>query len=98
MSTDAMRRYLEQALLRHAERDGWEALRMVSALAARTHPAGPSELALRACRAAGGTSEQGHPAAASLFCLHTAIHLVDDLIDGEERLLFDFSPDRKSVV
>ncbi|HEX8692284.1 MAG TPA: polyprenyl synthetase family protein [Longimicrobium sp.] len=92
MSTDAMRRYVEQALLRHAERDGWEALRMVSALAARIHPVGPSELVLRACRAAGGASERGHPAAASLFCLHTAIHLVDDLIDEEERFVVDLTP------
>ena len=87
-----MPRYVEQALLRHAERDDWETLRMVSALAANIHPAGPSELALRACRAAGGTSEHGHPAAASLFCLHTAIHLVDDLIDEEERFVVDLPP------
>ena len=80
-----MRRYVGEALLRRADADGWEALGVVSALAARIHPVGPSELALRACRAAGGTSERAHPAAASLHCLHTAIHLVDDLIDGEER-------------
>ncbi|HEX5724558.1 MAG TPA: polyprenyl synthetase family protein [Longimicrobiaceae bacterium] len=92
MSTDTMREYVRQALLRHAERDGWDALRTVGGLAEGINPAGPSELALRACLSAGGSPEQAGPAAASLYCLHTAVHLVDDIIDGEERPLLPLSP------
>ena len=92
MSPDPMRRYVEEALLARAEREDWEALRTVARLAAGMHPQGPAELAMRACRAAGGRPEQAHPAAAALYCLHVAVHLVDDLIDGEERPLLPLSP------
>jgi geranylgeranyl pyrophosphate synthase len=61
-------------------------------MAARICPAGPSVRALRACRAAGGSDEAAYPAAASLHALHVAIHMVDDLIDGEERPCVDLPP------
>ncbi|HEU0055394.1 MAG TPA: polyprenyl synthetase family protein, partial [Longimicrobium sp.] len=85
MSDAAMRRYVGDALRARAEADGWEALRAVAGFADRLGEHGPSELAVRACRAAGGADEDAFPAAASLHSLHVAIHLVDDIIDGEER-------------
>ena len=42
--------------------------------------------------AAGGAEERAFPAAASLHALHVAIHLVDDIIDGEERPTIDLPP------
>jgi geranylgeranyl pyrophosphate synthase len=92
MSTDAMRRYVADALLRRAEAYGWDALRTMARMAGGMSPVGPSELALRACRAVGGTDEAAYPAAASLHALHAAIHLIDDLIDGEERPCVDLPP------
>ncbi|HEU4562365.1 MAG TPA: polyprenyl synthetase family protein [Longimicrobium sp.] len=92
MSSDAMRRYVGDALRSRAEADGWDALRAIARMADGMSPLGPSELALRACRAAGGAEAAAYPAAASLHCLHAGIHLVDDLIDGEERPVVDLAP------
>lgn len=92
MNTDAMRRYVGDALLRHAGRDEWDALGRIARTADGISPAGPPELALRACRAAGGTDTDAYPAAASLHALHAGIHLVDDVIDGEERSIVDLPP------
>lgn len=92
MSTDAMRRYVGDALLRHADADDWDALRQIAGMAGGISPVGPPELALRACRAAGGEGDAAYPAAASLHALHAAIHLVDDVIDGEERSIVDLPP------
>jgi len=92
MSTETMRRYVGDALRRRADEDGWDALRVLAGMAGGISPAGPSELALRACRAAGGSDEAAYPAAASLHALHAAIHLVDDIIDGEERSIVDLPP------
>jgi len=87
-----MRQYVGGALRRRGDEYGWEALRALSALADGISPVGPPELALRACRAAGGRDELAYPAAASLHALHIAIHLVDDIIDGEERSMVDLPP------
>jgi len=87
-----MRGYVGDALRRRADAYGWDALGVVAGMAARISPAGPSELALRACRAAGGSEEAAYPAAASLHALHVAIHMVDDLIDGEERPTLELPP------
>lgn len=87
-----MRQYVGGALRRRGDDYGWEALRALAALADGISPAGPPELALRACRAAGGRVEAAYPAAASLHALHVAIHLVDDIIDGEERSIVDLPP------
>lgn len=87
-----MRRYVGDTLRRRADNDGWDALRVLAGLTGGISPAGPSELALRACRAAGGSDEAAYPVAASLHALHAAIHLVDDLIDGEERPMVDLAP------
>lgn len=87
-----MRRYIGEALRRRGDAYDWDALRTIAALAEGIGPAGPPELALRACRAAGGRDELAYPAAASLHALHAAIHLVDDLIDGEERPCVDLPP------
>jgi len=87
-----MRRYVGDALLRHAQANDWDALRQIARMAGGISPAGPPELALRACRAAGAADEAVYPAAASLHALHAAIHLVDDVIDGEERSIVDLSP------
>jgi geranylgeranyl pyrophosphate synthase len=92
MSTDTMRGYVGDALRRRADDHGWDALRVLAGMTGGISPLGPSELALRACRAAGGRDEAAYPAAASLHALHAAIHLVDDLIDGEEHLMVDLSP------
>ena len=87
-----MRRYVGGALRRRADEYGWNALRALAGVAEGISPVGPSELALRACRAAGGSDEAAYPAAASLHALHAAIHLVDDLIDGEERPIVALAP------
>jgi len=87
-----MRRYVGGALLRRADEQQWDAMRVLAGLAGGISAAGPSELAVRACRAAGGADEAAFPAAASLHALHAAIHLVDDLIDGEERSVVDMPP------
>ncbi len=92
MSPDLMRRYVREVLQRRAEREGWESLRIVADAASGLTSTGPAELALRACRAAGGEPQRAFPAAASLYCLHTAIHLVDDIIDGEERPFLPLPP------
>lgn len=92
MIRDSMRMYVHDAVLRHAEASAWPALRTVAQLADGIGTTGPAELALRACRAAGGADEAAYPAATSLHCLHTAIHLVDDVIDGEERSMVDLPP------
>ncbi len=87
-----MRRYVGGALRSRAYEYDWDALHVLAGMAGGISAAGPSELALRACRAAGGSEEAAYPAAASLHALHTAIHLVDDLIDGEERPTVDLAP------
>lgn len=87
-----MRRYVGDALLRHAETNEWDALRRIARTAEGISPAGPPELALRACRAAGGADGDAYPAAASLHALHAGIHLVDDVIDGEERSIVELPP------
>lgn len=87
-----MRRYVGSALHRRAEAYGWDALGVLAGLAEGMSDAGPPELALRACRAAGGRDRAAYPAAASLHALHAGIHLVDDLIDGEERSCVDLPP------
>jgi len=87
-----MRRYVGDALRRRADEYGWDALRVLAGMAGGISPVGPSELALRACRAAGANDEAAYPAAASLHALHAAIHLVDDIIDGEERSIVDMPP------
>ncbi|HVG45024.1 MAG TPA: polyprenyl synthetase family protein [Longimicrobium sp.] len=92
MSTETMRRYVGDALRRRADEYEWDALRALAGMTGGISPVGPSELALRACRAAGGSDEAAYPAAASLHALHSAIHLVDDLIDGEERPTLDLAP------
>jgi geranylgeranyl pyrophosphate synthase len=92
MSTDAMRRYVRDALLRHAEASGWSALGQIAGSARGIGAGGPPDLALRACRAAGGREAEAYPAAASLHALHAAIQLVDDVIDGEERSIVDLPP------
>src|SRR5215213_11507479 len=92
MSTETMRRYVGDALRRRADEYGWDALRVLAGMAGGISPAGPSELALRACRAAGGSDEAAYPAAAALHALHAAIHLVDDIIDGEERSIVELPP------
>ncbi len=66
MSSISMRRYVGDALGRRADDEGWEALRAVAGMAGGIGPLGPPELALRACRAAGGRDEAAYPAAASL--------------------------------
>ena len=92
MSTETMRRYVGDALRRRADEYEWDALRALAGMTGGISDVGPSELALRACRAAGGADEAAYPAAASLHALHSAIHLVDDLIDGEERPTVDLPP------
>lgn len=87
-----MRRYVGTAFLRHAEASQWEALHRIARSADGIGDGGPAELALRACRAAGGDDAAAHPAAASLHALHAAIQLVDDVIDGEERSIVDLPP------
>lgn len=87
-----MRRYVAEALLSRARVHEWDSLRAIARMADGMSPVGPSELALRACRAAGDTDPAAFPAAASLHCLHAGIHLVDDLIDGEERPMVDLPP------
>jgi len=87
-----MRRYVADALCRRGDAYDWDAVRRIGTLAEGISAAGPSELALRACRAAGGSDEAAYPAAASLHALHAAINLVDDLIDGEERPVVDLPP------
>ena len=87
-----MRRYVGGALRSRAYEYDWDALRVLAGMEGGISAAGPSELALRACRAAGGSEEAAYPAAASLHALHAAIHLVDDLIDGEERPTVDLAP------
>jgi geranylgeranyl diphosphate synthase type I len=92
MSSEAVRRYVGGVLRARADAYAWDALRTVAGFADGLSAHGPSELAVRACRAAGGTDEPAFPAAASLHALHVAIHLVDDLIDGEERPSVDLPP------
>jgi len=87
-----MRWYVGDALHARADEYEWDALRVLAAGAGGISPVGPSELALRACRAAGGADEAAYPAAASLHALHVAIHLVDDLIDDEERPVVELPP------
>lgn len=87
-----MRRYVADALMRQAAEDDWDALRQIARTAGGMSPLGPSEVALRACLAAGGREADAFPAAASLHALHVAIHLVDDVIDGEERSIVDLPP------
>jgi geranylgeranyl pyrophosphate synthase len=92
MSGDEMRRYVGDALRRRADEHDWDALRVLAGLAGGISPVGPSELAVRACRAAGGRDRDAYPAAAALHALHAAIHVVDDLIDGEERSVVEMPP------
>jgi geranylgeranyl pyrophosphate synthase len=92
MGSEAMRRYVGGVLRAQADAYDWDALRTVAGFADNLSAQGPSELAVRACRAAGGADEQAFPAAASLHALHVGIHLVDDIIDGEERPSIDLPP------
>jgi hypothetical protein len=82
MSSEAMRRYVAGALCRRGDAYDWDAVRRIGALAEGISAAGPSELALRACRAAGGSDEAAYPAAASLHALHAANHLLYYLFEG----------------
>lgn|GEM_PF-6144143 len=92
MGGEAVRRYVGGVLRARADAYDWDALRTVAGFAENLSAQGPSELAVRACRAAGGADEPAFPAAASLHALHVAIHLVDDIIDGEERPSVDLPP------
>ena len=89
---DEMRRAVGDALRRVADADDWDALRTIARMAKGINPVGPPALALRACRAAGGEDAAAYPACAALYFMHAGIHLVDDLIDGEERSLVDLAP------
>lgn len=92
MAIDELRRYVGGVLRARADAYDWDALRTVAGFADGLSAQGPSELAVRACRAAGGADEAAFPAAASLHALHVAIHLVDDIIDGEERPSVNLPP------
>jgi geranylgeranyl pyrophosphate synthase len=92
MSSEAMRRYVGGALRARADAYEWDALRTAAGFADGLSAQGPSELAVRACRAAGGADEPAFAAAASLHALHVGIHLVDDIIDDEERPSIDLPP------
>lgn len=92
MRGEEVRRYVGGVLRARADEYDWDALRTVAGFAENLSAQGPSALAVRACRAAGGADEPALPAAASLHALHVAIHLVDDIIDGEERPSVDLPP------
>jgi geranylgeranyl pyrophosphate synthase len=98
MTDEAMRRYVRRTLEDWAARERWDALRLVGEQASGLGPTGPAALALRACRAVGGSGWEAHPAAASLHCLHMSIHLVDDIIDGEERPFLPLPPGLRANV
>ncbi len=74
-------RYIREALLRRPEVAAWPAMR---ALVKRIRPSRPYELPtipMLASESVGGDPQDAQPGAAALFCLHTSIHLVDDMLD-----------------
>lgn len=74
---------LKERLLAVPELAGWPQARALVARLEEVRPMSSLEYPLLAAEAVGGERRQAYPAAAAVFCLQTAIHLVDDMLDLE---------------
>ena len=87
-----MRRYVGDALRARADKYDVGCVRALAGLAGGS--ARWVRRSWRCGRAAppAAATAAAYPAAASLHALHAAIHVVDDLIDGEERPWWSWRP------
>ncbi len=75
--------HIREALLAQPEVADWPTMRKLVERVRPEHPFGLLSFPGLASQSVGASDKVALPGAAALFCLHTSIHLVDDMIDRE---------------